>query len=101
VKKNKIILASISFVFISLFLILLALRMSNFFSFFFENTMILKNFQIINFIVMLIIMTISSIIGFIVSKKKGRNKCLWSILCFLFNFWALIILHYTPLSDNR
>lgn len=45
-----------------------------------------------------------SIVGYYIAKKRRRNRIIWTILCFFFNFWAFIILLFLPAStiiDNK
>jgi hypothetical protein len=55
-------------------------------------------FQLLNLVVMGLLMVSFSILGFFQAKKKRRNRFVWLILCFLFNFWAFIILLLLPVK---
>jgi hypothetical protein len=47
-------------------------------------------------------MSLFSILGFLLSKKKGRDPLRWTFLCFFFQVWALIYLWSLPgLNDRR
>ena len=52
--------------------------------------------QIINLLVMILLISLSGLMGYHLSKKKGKNKLKWVALCFLFNIWALIVLWFLP-----
>jgi len=52
--------------------------------------------QSLNLLFMSFLILLSTIIGFFLAKKKGKNRFLWAILCFFFNIWALIVLWLLP-----
>jgi cytochrome bd-type quinol oxidase subunit 2 len=41
-----------------------------------------------------------SFLGYILSKRKNKDKKKWAILCFIFNIWALIILYFLPSEEK-
>ena len=61
----------------------------------------ISRFQFLNLFGISIFMILFSIFGFFLSKKKGRNRFKWSLLCFFFNFWAFIILWFLPTLNNN
>jgi hypothetical protein len=61
----------------------------------------LTHFRLFNIVVMFLIITLFTFLGFILAKKKGRNQILWMILSFLFNFWAVLVLWFLPDLKNK
>ena len=66
-----------------------------------DHDRLITRIQLLNLLVMSLFILLSMVIGFFLAKKKGRSRCLWSILCFLFNIWALIILWLLPSSNTK
>jgi hypothetical protein len=56
--------------------------------------------QLLNLAFMILLMFSCSILGFFLSKRKGRDKFAWGVLCFFFNVWALILLWFLPGSKT-
>ena len=52
-------------------------------------------------IITISIMTLFSILGFLLSKKKRRSPIRWMILCFFLNVWAFIYLWSLPDLHNE
>jgi hypothetical protein len=45
---------------------------------------------------------IPGIFGFIMSRKRGKNPYLWSLLCAIFPFFLLVLkMQYKPLEKNK
>jgi hypothetical protein len=61
----------------------------------------LTHFRLFNIVVIFLVITLFTFFGFILAKKKGRNKILWMILSFLFNFWAVLVLWFLPDVKNK
>lgn len=61
----------------------------------------ISTYRFYNLIVMLFVMTFSALIGNRISIRKKRNQTLWTVLCFIFNIWAVIILWFLPVVTNR
>jgi len=57
--------------------------------------------QILNVVVVGLFMALFGILGFFQAKKKRRNRIVWSLLCFLFNLWAFIILSLLPVLNEE
>lgn len=66
-----------------------------------DHDRLITRIQLLNLLVMSLFILLSMVIGFFLAKKKGRSRSLWSILCFLFNIWALIILWLLPSSNTK
>ena len=62
---------------------------------------LITRIQLLNLLFMSLFILLSTIIGFFLAKKKGKNRFLWAILCFFFNIWALIIIWLLPSSNNK
>ena len=60
----------------------------------------IRRFQLLNLFGIGLFMTLSSVFGFFLSKRKNRNRLKWSVLCFFFNLWALLVLWFLPASNN-
>ncbi len=50
--------------------------------------------------VVLLIMFLSSVVGFAFAKIKGRRPLTWGFVCFLLNVWAVIYLWSLPNLRN-
>jgi hypothetical protein len=50
---------------------------------------------------MFFVLVVFAFIGYRLSKKKRRNQILWTILCFLFNIWAVLILWFLPILGKE
>ncbi|SRR6266496_4801608 len=48
-----------------------------------------------------LLMLLSTIIGYKLSRKKGRSPFTWVLLCLLFNIWAVIILWLLPSQERH
>ena len=60
----------------------------------------ISSYRLYNLIAMLFVMTFSALIGNRISIRKKRNQMLWTVLCFIFNIWAVIILWFLPVAAN-
>ena len=73
----------------------------NYFSGMSEEEHKMSSYRLLNFIVIFLVMVISAIIGNQISKQKKRNQTLWTILCLIFNIWAVITLWFLPDLTKR
>jgi len=85
------------FIFLNVIMINLNLREVVFSSFLFKE----KYKQVI-ILIPVGFSILTSYVGYIVARKKGRRKRHWSVICFFLNIWGLIILLFLPsLSETH
>ena len=103
-KPLKIVLIIVGVV-ISLFIIFILsdfkTTIYNYFSGVSEAGYKMPTYQLLNLMVIFSLMAISAILGNYISKKKKRNQTLWTVLCFIFNIWAVVTLWFLPISTKR
>lgn len=102
-QKSKIVfmLLMILFILTTCFIIFEPTKaIYNYFSNINANGIDQKHFRLINMVFIVPFVVFFTIIGFVIAKKKGRNKALWTVLSLLFNFWAVIALLLLP-GKNR
>jgi len=51
-----------------------------------------NNFRILGMTAYIIISGITGILGYLLASKYNKDKVRWTILCVLFNIWALVVL---------
>jgi len=88
-------------VLLSIFVVDIRALVYNFFSSIGKAEVSLSYHQLLNFVVMFFVLLVFAFIGYRLSKKKRRNQILWTILCFLFNFWAVLILWFLPILKKE
>jgi hypothetical protein len=88
-------------VLVAIFVIDIRALVYDFFSSIGKGEVSLSYHQLLNLVVMLFVFVVFAFIGYRLSKKKRRNQILWTILCFLFNVWAVLVLWFLPILKKE
>jgi cytochrome bd-type quinol oxidase subunit 2 len=79
------------FIFLNVVMIKLNLREAVFRSFLFK-----EEYKQLTVLIPVGFSILTSYLGYIVARKKGRRKKHWTFICFFLNIWGLIILFFLP-----
>lgn len=100
--KSKVIL-KIAITFVILFVILDILMVEfNLREIVFKSSLFSEDYRYLSFLVPIGVSILTSGVGYLIAKKKNRNKIKWTLLCFIFSIWGVAVLLFLPsqLSDN-